>query len=188
MRTLAKSRHATFVAGPRRGPAGLFAAYSIVRSESAVEDPHDTLTMLRWANARWTVDGRLAADHYQGFWDFPDNNLAANLVDSASAEAPVFDGSEGGGGGFGLMVAVRQQQRWLWARFRGCPAARQQCPPLVSNSNTIGDGQVVHGHLVGELGNCRPDCADSSVTYTNFFTWKPALGIFRLTRQAQHHR
>ena len=187
LRALARRHHATFVAGPKRGPAGLFGAYSVVKSIAASHNPENTLTVLRWANGRWIMEARLHASQSNGFWDFPVNSLAADVVDGASTEAPVFDGGEGGGGGFGLMVAVRRQQRWSWARFQGCPAARG-CPPLVTHSHTAGNGSIVHGQLIGVLGNCQPDCADSTVTYENHYTWKAALGTFLLTRQVQHQR
>ena len=182
LRELAAGRHATFVAGPMRGPAGLFAAYSLVKSVSAVHDPGSALMILRWDGARWEADGRLGADHYRGFWDFPSNNLDSALVDRASSEAPVFDGVEGGAGSYALMVAVRQGHRWFWARFRGCQAPNQ-CPPQSTRSNTATNGRIDGGRLVGDVGNCEPNCAQSTVIYRNEFSWVATARAFVLTGQ-----
>ena len=182
LRQIARTQHATFIAGPRRGPAGTFAAFSVVRSVRADHDPGNTLTLLRWTGGAWTVESRLHATRANGFWDFPENNLAADTVEGASSEAPVFDGAEGGGGGFGLLVAVRQHGRWLWAHFAGC-AVPGECPPLVTRSNTATDGQVVRGQVVGLGFNCRPDCADSSRVYRNQFAWDTERATFVLSRQ-----
>lgn len=187
LRLLTRSRRATFVAGPRRGPDGLFAAYSIVKSISAAHNPGNSLTLLRWVGGRWAEDGRLSADHFHGLWDFPVNNLNADAVDGASSEAPVFDGREGGGDGYGLMVAVRQHDRWSWARFKGCPQPGH-CPPLASESNTAANARIVNGRVIGELGNCDPSCATSTVVYDNEFSWVAADGVFVLTGQKQRAR
>lgn len=187
LRLLANSHHAAFVAGPKRGPDGLFAAYSVVKSISAVHDPGDSLTLLRWVGNRWTEDGRLSADHYHGLWDFPVNNLDADLVDGASSEAPVFHGSEGGGGGYGLMIAVRQHHRWFWARFHGCPEPGR-CPPIATTSNTAANARIVSGRVIGALGNCDPNCAASTMIYVNEFRWVAADAAFVLTSQKQQVR
>lgn len=182
LRTLARSHHATFVAGPLRGRDGLFAAYSVVRGESLVHDPRSRLILLRWRDGRWVTDGRLHAKHYGGYWDFPSNNLATARVEHASAEAPVFDGREGGGGGYGLMIAVRHRGHWLWARFDGCPV-RGQCPPISTRSDTVANGRIVKRHVVSMLGNCRPDCASSRIVYRNRWSWRPKRPAFVLTHQ-----
>jgi hypothetical protein len=182
LRQLAAANHATYVAGPKSGPAGLFAAYSVVRSISAVHDPGNTLTLLRWTGGHWKVDGQLRAVHDNGYWDFPENDLAADTVVGASSEAPVFDGAEGEGGGTGFLVAVRRNGHWLWARFSGCPVPGQ-CPPLTSASTTAHSAYVERGRVVGVGLNCQPSCAASSKVYRNEFTWNAPTATFVLTRQ-----
>jgi hypothetical protein len=187
LRRLARAHHAFGVAGPVRGATGLYAAYSLRPSGSAFSDDH--LIVLRWRDHHWVLDGRLGSPPEgpkigkRQFRNFPANpGLRAATVTGASGQAPVFAGTEGGGGGWGFMAAVRVHGHWRWARFSGC-IGPGRCPPVRRHSVQTNDGQVHHEGVMSLVPNCRPDCGASRLFYLNSWRWQPRRNVFVLTHR-----
>jgi hypothetical protein len=184
LRAIARRKHATFVAGPKDGPAGLFAAFSVVRSASAVGNPHNKLRLLRWNGKHWIADGSLLAERREAFWDYPNYSLDAALVDGASTEAPVFFGTVNGAGNTAVMVAVRINGAWRWSTFLGCQLPAW-CPQVTTRGDVILNPHVVSGRFVGTVGNCQPDCGDSRAVFANYWSWSAHRRLFALVGRGQ---
>jgi hypothetical protein len=191
LRRLARAHHAFGVAGPMRGSTGLYAAFSVPPSAkpsaSALADDH--LVVVSWRRHRWVLDGRLGSppDGLKlgklDFRNYPSNpGLHAVTVAGASAQAPVFAGTEGGGGGWGFLAAVRVHSRWRWAQFDGC-IGPGLCPPVRRHSVQTADGQTWHRQVVSLVGNCQPNCGGSRLFYLNTWHWQPKRRAFVLSHR-----
>ena len=182
LRDLKRREHARYMAGPARGPAGVFAALSFISSVYCCRNPHNRLVLLRWDGHSWQEDGRLNAIRDGHNWDFPYSYAAGpHLVAGASTEAPVFLGPVNGTYPNVEMAAVRGHGRWRWARFIGCDVltgcrGKPELSPLVANSSFRGD------HLFGSVPTCKPDCASSRVTYEESWAWSTDKQAFVLAR------
>ncbi|HTW19900.1 MAG TPA: hypothetical protein VME70_06790 [Mycobacteriales bacterium] len=191
MHRIARAVGARDTAGPIRTAAGVYGAFDLIPSESYVHDPNYRLVILRWRSGRWIVNGELTAVPHQVptghgrhfvFWDFPDNYLRASHVYGLPGRAPVFVGSQGGGGGWGFMAADRVGGRWHWAHFVGC-LVPVGCPPMGSDRDETTDAFVADHGIYSTIPNCRHGCGDSTAYFFNRWRWAQADHAFVVARQ-----
>ena len=179
---------ARYVAGPRRGSSGTYAAVSVVRSISAVRRTRNRMLVLRWDDGKWATVATLVPEHdpvtrgtryAEKFWNFPDFGLRALSIAGAAETAPVFMGPVNGTYPVAAMVAVRSATgSWAWRDFVSCEPA--SCDSRTSRDDTIRNPRVRHkGRLVSVVTPCAV-CHGS--TARTRWTWVSARSDFEPSR------